>query len=119
MAPYLKKDVNHLDSVQKRYTQIIFNRCNIPNTSYTDRLIKLKIKSLEYKRLEFDLITFFKLLNGENTIEMNNIFKSYEKNYLLRGNNKKITSRYHFNNDAWLNSFFTVPLICGINYQMN
>ena len=49
------------------------------NTSYTDRLIKLRINSLEYRRLEFDLITLFKIANGETTIEFNNIFKSYEK----------------------------------------
>ena len=76
---YLKKDVNLLESVQRRYIRIIFNRCNIPNTSYTDRLIKLKTKSFMYRRLEFDLITLFELVNGETTIEFNDIFYFYEK----------------------------------------
>ena len=34
---------------------------NIPFTSYSDRLIKLNHKSLEYRRLEFDLILVYKI----------------------------------------------------------
>ena len=28
-SPYLKKDINHLESIQRKYTRIVFNRCNI------------------------------------------------------------------------------------------
>ena len=44
-------------------------------TSYLDSLRKLKIKSIEYRRFEFDLITFFKLVIGETTIEIQPIFE--------------------------------------------
>ena len=53
-SPYLKKDINHIESVQRKYTRLIFNCCNISCTPYLDRLTRLNIKSLE-----FDLITFF------------------------------------------------------------
>ena len=56
--------------------------------SYHDRLTKNNIKLLEYK-IEFDLITFFKLINGETTISMQSIFKSCRNNYLMRENSKK------------------------------
>ena len=44
-------------------------------TSYLDSLRKLRIKSIEYRRFEFDLITFFKLVIGETTIEIQPIFE--------------------------------------------
>ena len=105
-SPHLKKDINHLESVQRKYTRIIFSRCNISYTSYLDRLTKLNIKTLEYRRIKFDLITFFKIVNSETTINLKNFFERYKINYLLRGNNKKFTCRHHFNNDVWHNSFF-------------
>ena len=89
-SPYLIKDINKLESVQRRYTRLICNHCNIANTCYRERLVKFNIKYLEYRRLEFDLITLFKLVNGETTINFDNFYKSYEKNYLLIGNNKKL-----------------------------
>ena len=104
-SPY-QKNINHLEFVQRKYTWIIFNRYNIPYTCYLDRLAKLNIKSLEYRRIEFDLITFFKLVNTETTINLETIFERYKNNYLLRGNNKKFTCRHHFNNEVWHNSYF-------------
>ena len=56
---------------------------------YLDRLTKLNIKSLEYRRLEFDLVAFFKLVNGETTINIQTIFELCRTNYLLRENSKK------------------------------
>ena len=54
----IKKNINYVEPVQIKYTRLIFNRCNISYTSYLGRLTKLIIKSLEYRRLESDLITF-------------------------------------------------------------
>ena len=58
-SSYLIKDIKQLGSVQRKYTRLNCNRCNIANTSYKDRLIKHNIKSLEYRKLKFDLITLF------------------------------------------------------------
>ena len=86
-SPYLKKDVNHTESVQRNYTRLIFNRnFNISYTSYLDRLTNLKTNSLEYRRHEFDLITFFKLVIGETINNIQSIFESYKSNNLLKGN---------------------------------
>ena len=118
-SPYLKKDINHLESIQRKYTRIVFNRCNISYTSYFDRLSKLGIKSLEYRRIEFDLITFFKLINSETTINLQSIFEPHKCTYLLRGNNRKFTCRHNFNNNVWHNSFFIVQLNYGTSFQTN
>ena len=77
-SPYLKKYINHIESVQIKYTRLIFNRCNIFYTSYLDKLTKLNIKSLEYRRLEFDLSTFLKLINSETTINIQSIFEPFK-----------------------------------------
>ena len=49
---------------------MFFNRCNISYTSYLDRLTKLNIKSLEYRRVELYIISFFKVVNDETTISI-------------------------------------------------
>ena len=64
------------------------------------------MKTLEYRRIEYDLITFFKLVNNGTTIDSQTFFKPYENNYSLRGNNRKYSCKYHFNNVGWQNSFF-------------
>jgi len=53
-SPYLQKDIISIESVQRNFTKMICNHCNISYSSYPDQLNKLNIKSLEYRRLEFD-----------------------------------------------------------------
>ena len=77
------------------------------------------MKSLEYRILEFDLITFFKLVNGETTINIQLIFEPYRTICLLRGNFIKFTCKHNFNNEAWHNSFFNDQLKYGTNLRMN
>ena len=55
-SPYLKKDVDKIERVQRYFTKQIFFRCNVPFNSYQDRLYKLNIKSLQHRRIKFDLI---------------------------------------------------------------
>ena len=70
--PYLKKYINHIESIQRKYTRLIFNCCNISYTSYLGRLTKL-IKSLEYRTIVFDFITFFKLI----TVKLKLIYNKF------------------------------------------
>ena len=58
-SPCLKKYIKLIESVQKRFTHNVFIRCNLPFNSYEDHLTKLGIKSLVYRRLEFDLILMY------------------------------------------------------------
>ena len=54
-SPDLKKDIKKIESVQKVFTKRACNRCGMPFTSYYDRLVKLNLKSLQYRRIFFDL----------------------------------------------------------------
>ena len=83
-SPYLKKDIVLLESVQRNFTRYAFTRCNIPFKSYNDRLCKLGIKSLEYRRLEFDLILMFKICHNLCDLQFSNYFEYRHCKYNLR-----------------------------------
>ena len=74
-SPCCIKDINQLESIQRKFTRIIFNRFNISYICYIDRLTKLNIKTLEYRIIEYDLITFFKLVNNDTTTNSQTFLK--------------------------------------------
>ena len=82
--PYLKKDIVLLESVQRNFTCYAFICCNIPFNSYNDRLYKLGIKSLEYRRLEFDLILMFKICHNLCDLQFSNYCEYRHNKYNLR-----------------------------------
>ena len=61
----------------------MFIRCNIPFTSYADLLHELGIKSLEYCRLEFDVILMFKIYYNLSDLQLDNYFIHSKKIYNL------------------------------------
>ena len=101
MQPFAKKKgINKIESVRRNITRFICNRCNIPNKSYKDRLIKLDLK---YGRWEFDLLTVYKTINGEYKVFLKQFFSFSQNNYELRENNKKITCKHDFKDSQWQN----------------
>ena len=59
-APYLRKSINQIESVQRRATK------NIPgfqNHSYKERLQLLDIPTLAYRRLRGSMIEVYKMIN--------------------------------------------------------
>ena len=101
-----KKKINKIESVQRNFTRFVCSRCNISNTSYNDRLVKLGLKYLENRRWEFDLFTFYKIINGKyKGFSVNFSVFSHNK-YLLRGSVRKIKCIHNFNNSLWQGSFF-------------
>ena len=59
-------------------------RCNIPFSSYCDRLYKLNLKSLEYRRLELYLILTYKICYCLIDMDFNDFFVCDKANYNLR-----------------------------------
>ena len=104
--PYYKKDILKLESVQRSFTRRACLRCGIPFTSYRDRLMKLNIKSLQYRRLVSDLILLYKIVNGLSHLNFANFFISRDLSYNLRGSKNKISPLFNFKNTQWSNSFF-------------
>ena len=104
-SPYLKKDIYMIESVQKRFTKKICYRCKIPNTSYAHRLHLLNIKSLEYRRLEFDLVFLYKIINGIVNVKFTDFFTFCHTSYYLRRHKFHIASLRRPKSEQ-LNNFF-------------
>ena len=73
--PYLKKDIDKIESVQKLFTRLLYCRCfreaDYPRSlpSYSIRLQELGLKSLYYRRVVADLMLAFKILRGEVSLK--------------------------------------------------
>ena len=106
-SPWLKKDINKIESIQRCFTRQAFLRSGIPFTSYSDRLIKLNLKSLQYRRVVFDLILIFKIINGLSDLHFDDYFIFRSIPYSFRGNNRKIDTKYKSKDPQWSNSFFS------------
>ena len=61
-SPHKKSDIEKLERVQKRATKMI---PGMPKISYPDRLRKLKLPTLTYRRARGDMIETYKLLSGK------------------------------------------------------
>jgi hypothetical protein len=59
--PCLRKHINMVEGVQRRFTKVIVGMSEL---EYEDRLRKLKLPSLEYRRLRGDMIEVFKIVHG-------------------------------------------------------
>ena len=59
--PYLKTLCQEVESVQRRATKLLRS---LKNLSYSERLRKLKLPSLEHRRKRGDMIDVYKYING-------------------------------------------------------
>ena len=82
-SPYLKKDIIKIESVQKQFTRTICKRCNLRFSSYSNRLYMLNLKSLEYRRLEFDMFFLYKMYYNMIDLDFNDYFIKNDNCYDL------------------------------------
>ena len=64
--PYLKYNIDSVERVQRRATKMV---PSLKDMSYTDRLKKLNLETLEYRRTRADLLETFRILNGIHTLD--------------------------------------------------
>ena len=102
----LQKHTNDIEKVQRNFTKNIYS---VKHLNYEERLKKLNLPSLEFRRLRGDLIQTFKITNefyDKKTVtslfELNN-------NRMLRGHRLKITKK-HVNKSQFKN-FFTNRIV--------
>ena len=70
--PFLKKDIDNLERVQRSATKIIVE-CK--NQNYETRLKTLNLTNLEDRRIRGDLIQVFKLIKGIDNVDYRTLFK--------------------------------------------
>ena len=85
-APYYAKDILLLEKVQRRATKLVWG---LKDLSYEERLERLKLFSLEERRLRGDLIQTFKLLTGKENVDYKILFNRSTNH--LRGHSFKLS----------------------------
>ena len=83
--PYLRKDIDLLEKVQKTATPLMIGDRGL---SYSERLKRLNITTLETRRLGGDLIQVFKIFKGINNIQHSDFFTMVSTE--LRGHELKV-----------------------------
>ena len=79
-SPYKQKYKDALENVQRRATKLINGMSEM---SYPDRLRKLKLPTLAYRRIRGDMIELYKLIHGNydrNTPNITNLLINLKDN---------------------------------------
>jgi len=71
-SPYLRKDIECLEKVQRRATKLVKG---LQNKSYEERLRLLGITSLEKRRIRGDLIQVFRIMKGFDKVDRESFFE--------------------------------------------
>ena len=86
--PHYLKDIVKLERVQRRAVKIIKE---LQGTTYEEKLIELKLFSLEKRRLRGDMITVFRMLKGIDNIDSDIFFTLFSSNNSTRGHSLKLS----------------------------
>ena len=84
-SPYKISQIERLEKVQKRATKLL-RSCK--GLSYKERLVKLQLPTLKFRRLRGDMLEVFKILNGyydENIVPtLHRNFDTRTRGHLLK-----------------------------------
>ena len=86
-APYLVKDVEAIENVQRRASKLV---PAIKNLSYEERLKKLGLPTLAYRRARGDMIETYKILSGIYDEDVCRDIFVLQEDQRTRENTKKI-----------------------------
>ena len=90
-SPYLKKDIHSIENIQRHYTKQILGMRSL---SYRERLFKLKLPSLQYRRLRGDLIETYKILNNYyDPVTISNLLELMPDSSSTRNHNFKLRKK--------------------------
>ena len=89
MAAYGQAAFREVENVQRRATKML---SHLKKCSYSERLHKLKLPSLEHRRLRGDIIETYKYLHGYYKTEKQNLERSDTNR--LRGNSLKLKKQH-------------------------
>jgi len=111
-CPYLQKDIDKLEQVQRRATRLI-NRCR--KWSYEDRLKYTDLMPLKIRRKRGDMIEVFKMVKGIDKVDKN-IFFAFANNSRVRGHkyklikgHSKLDIRKHYFSNRVINDWNALP----------
>ena len=85
-SPYKLADIDLLESVQRFFTKRLEGLYDIP---YADRLQKCGLCGLEMRRLHYDLLMCYQIMNGHVALKANDFFK-LDTSCRTRGHTQKL-----------------------------
>ncbi len=93
-CPYLKKDINHLEGIQRAATRWVKG---LRGLTYEERLKTLKLQPLEKRRLRNDLVLTHKIPYNQIDLEATQLFKFSRRPGLRRSSIRRLhqTRRTH------------------------
>jgi hypothetical protein len=86
-SPYKSSDIENIENVQRRATKLI---PSLKNMEYADRLRKLQMPTLKYRRHRGDTIETFKIMPGIYDKEVTDGMLELDENTRTRGHEKKL-----------------------------
>lgn len=110
--PFLKKDINKLEKVQRRATKMI---AEYRGFMYEDRLRLTGLTTLEERRNRGDMIETFKIMKGITKVDKNKFFKLNEgartrgNDYKLSKNRCRLDLRKNFFSNRVVNRWNGLP----------
>ena len=113
--PYYRKDIDILEKIQRRATRMV---PVLRHLSYSDRLQRLKLTSLEDRRQRGDLIEAYKIISGKENVRCDKFFKMADSNVsnnITRGNSKKLYKPRLNKGILQRSNFFSVRVVNSWN----
>ena len=87
-TPFYRKDILAIENVQRRATRMV---TGLKTLSYEDRLKKLGLPTLMYRRERADVLQMFKILRDYECVELENVSISTNTN---RGHSYKLKKTF-------------------------
>ena len=103
-SPHRARNINKLERIQRRASKFILKT----DDDYETRKDKLNLSSLEDRRFFFDVLFFYKVLNGFVNIDISPLidFYSHSDRYSLRGRDNLSLKKQFSRTDVFKFSYF-------------
>ena len=85
--PHYAADIRKVERVQRKFTKRLLGCSKL---SYANRLARLKLESLEVRRLRHDLILTYKILFGLTDMNQSDFFTFADRTHSTRGHAYKL-----------------------------
>ena len=73
--PFLIGDINKIESLQAKFTRFLCKKLNLKYNNYHHRCKILNLETLEIRRVKYDLILIYKIVNNLIDLDFSSLFK--------------------------------------------